>query len=286
MDSQLLDKTQSEPNLSIIDDDSTVRNFVSTRTKRKRCEDFDDFRQEMKELFDDWTEKQNKQLQKLFPILNNIQEANKGIEASITFLAEQNTEFKKKIEQMELEIKKKNEYIAIIEDRLEDTLRNSRKTCIEIRNVPVESQETKEGLVGMVDNLAKTLNTNLTKSDIKDIYKSKGPTERKSIIVELSSTLTKEQILKSAKAYNLRNRSNKLAAKHLGINKFADTPIFVCENLTPKASRLYFLARDLKKTKDYKFCWTSYGRVFLRKDEQSPIIQVHNELQIQKLINE
>ncbi|KAL0870387.1 hypothetical protein ABMA27_005397 [Loxostege sticticalis] len=291
-----LDKTHSEPNLSMADDD-THRDFVSMRNKRKRCDELSDLREEMKELFADWSERQNElftnwserqseQLKKLFPILTNIQSANASIENSIAFLAEQNTEFNKRIEQLEIELKKKNEYIAIIEDRLEGVQRNSRKTCLEIKNVPTDAQVSRDELINMMSTLANTLNTNFKKDDIKDIYKTKGTSERKSVIVELNSTIARDEILKSAKTYNLRNKTNKLTAKHLGIKKSPDTPIFIGENLTPKASRLFFLARDLKKTKGYIFCWTSYGRVFVRKDEKSPIIQIHSEAQIQKLVSD
>ncbi|KAL4710608.1 hypothetical protein ACJJTC_003244 [Scirpophaga incertulas] len=78
----------------------------------------------------------------------------------------------------------------------------------------------------------------------------------------------------------------KLRAKHLGWRKQEETPIFVSEHLTGKAARLYFLARDLAKNKLYKFCWTSLGRVYVRKNEEkdSPYIQITSEHQIQDLL--
>ncbi|KAG7308986.1 hypothetical protein JYU34_004842 [Plutella xylostella] len=258
--------------------------------KRKRVDDspndYSSFRDELIKMFEDWTAKQDKQMQKLFPILNGIQTANSTIESSISFLTEQNLDFKKKLEQLEIEIKKKNEYIIFIEDRLEELTRNSRKTTIEIKNVPLNSKETKEGMVKLVENLSKSIELNLDVKDIKDIYKSRSQTEKKTIIVELNSTFTKDNILKSAKAYNIRNKSNKLCAKHLGITSSPDTPIFIAENLTPKASRLYFLARDLKKSRNYKYCWTSYGRVYVRKEDTSPIILIQSEAQVQKMMND
>ncbi|KAL0879534.1 hypothetical protein ABMA27_003272 [Loxostege sticticalis] len=297
-----LDKTISEPNLSTAVDDLNEPRFdynVTSRSKRKRSNeelgqtDFSDFRQEIKDLFQIWSNKQDVQLQKqdaqfqkLFPILNGIQEANTSIETTLNFLAEQNTEVKRKVELLEIEVKKKDEHLAILEERLEDSLRMSRKSTIEIKNIPLDSKETKDGLISLVQNLAKTIDLPLNGADVKDIYKTKGSSEKKTVIVELNSTLIKEDFLKKAKLFNKRNHSNKLCAKHLGIKRNPDNPIFLSECLTPKAARLFFLARDLRKSKGYKYCWTSFGRVYVRRDDTSAIIHITNESTINALMKD
>ncbi|KAL4718573.1 hypothetical protein ACJJTC_002772, partial [Scirpophaga incertulas] len=84
--------------------------------------------------------------------------------------------------------------------------------------------------------------------------------------------------------FNVRNKS-KLCAKHLGFRTDEDTPIFISEHLTRYASRLYFLARGLAKSKEYKYCWTAYGKIYVRKSDNSPIINITNEAQVQHLYN-
>jgi hypothetical protein len=286
-----MDKTNSEPNISLLDDDSPPQSHIAIRQKRKRIDfvtscEFLDFQDEMKKLFENWSEKQNKQFEKLFPILTEIKTTNSTIENSMSYLAQQNTELNNKISLLETEIKKKNEYIAIIEERLEETMKTSRKSTVEIKNVPIEPKESIEGLVNMFEKLSKTLNMDIKKCDIRDIYKTKGNTDKKTIIVELNSTIAKANLIKNAKLHNIKNKTDKLCAKHLGIMKHPDVPVFVAESLTPMASRLHFLARDLKKIKTYKYCWTSFGRVYVRKEDNSPIIMIKSESQIQKLMNE
>lgn len=56
-------------------------------------------------------------------------------------------------------------------------------------------------------------------------------------------------------------------------------------NLTIHA-RLFFLARDLAKSKIYKYCWTSFGRVFVRKDDTSKIVCIQSEAQVHRLLQE
>lgn len=92
-------------------------------------------------------------------------------------------------------------------------------------------------------------------------------------------------MIKLCKTYNIKHKS-KLRAAQLGFKTSEDTPVFISEHLTAKGSRLHFLARELTKSKKYKFCWTAYGKVFLRKEENSAIITVRSEAQVQKLIQD
>ena len=65
-------------------------------------------------------------------------------------MAKQNEELKNRVELLESDGRKKDDSIAVLEDRLGDLLRTSRKTTIEIKNVPVDTKETKDGLIDMV----------------------------------------------------------------------------------------------------------------------------------------
>lgn len=139
----------------------------------------------------------------------------------------------------------------------------------------------------MVTTLSNNIGCTLSRNDVKDIYRVRGKKEGMSntpIIVETSSTLLKNDILTMSKTFNAKHKA-KLCAKHLGLRTSEDTPIFITENLTAKSARLHFLGRDLVKSKLYKFCWTSYGKVYIRKDENSPVIMLQNEMQIQQLFN-
>lgn len=89
-------------------------------------------------------------------------------------------------------------------------------------------------------------------------------------------------MLKMCKSFNIKNKS-KLRAKHMGFKKEEETPVYISEQLTAKGARLHFLARDLAKSNKYKYCWTAYGKIFVRKDENSAVIQITYEAQVQHL---
>lgn len=164
----------------------------------------------------------------------------------------------------------------------------SRRANFDIKNVPRKNNETKEDLIDMVMCLSHSIDCKITKSDIKDIYRVRGKNSEKTntpIIIETSSTLLKTDILKMAKSFNIKHKI-KLSVKHLGIKTHEDTPVFITEHLTIKGSRLHFLSRDLAKSKAYRFCWTAYGRVYVRKDEHSPIITIRSEEQVHHLLLE
>lgn len=267
--------------------------YVSHRNRKGRepdCEvDFTTFREEMKKMMSSMLAAQSSDIKKIFPTLSEIKTSNSNIEKSIAFLAAQHEELKNKIETMEIQAKKDKDYITVLEDKLEDLQRGNRKTNLEIKNVPKMPQESKEDLIKMVGHLSETVGCKIEKRDIKDIYRIqaknlKEQTKNQPIVVEMSSAIQKADFLKLAKSYNIRHKE-KLCAKHLGISINRDIPIFTSEQLTAKGARLHFLARDLARTKQYKFCWTAYGRVYVRKDENSRIITIQNESQVNSLMN-
>lgn len=287
----VLNKSMSETDLSQLTT-KTSPSHISSRIKRKRDDEFTseltEFKEEMKQMMISLFAQHKNEFKNIAPTLKEIQQTNLHIETSMAFLTAQIEEFKNKISQLESQVKEDKKYINLLEERIEDLQRDQRKGNFEIKNVPKKDREAKEDLIEIALSLSKSVGCTLNKNDIKDIYRIRGKKEgaqNTPIVVETSSSLLKTDILKASKMFNIRHKS-KLCAKHLGLRKSEDTPIFISENLTPRGSRLHFLARDLAKTKSYKFCWTAYGRVYVRKDENSMIITIRNEAQIHQLLQD
>lgn len=287
-----MNKSISDGNICETGIDVTPPNYVVQRNyKRMREEDlpseFCKFKEEMKELFQSFTKTQQTELKNITSNLKEIQLTNTNIETSVASLTKQNDEFQKKITQLELQMKKDKDYIIELEDRIEDLQRCSRKNKIEIKNVPRKNQETRDDLINMVLSLAKNINLDMSKRDIKDIFRTQGKKEgliSPPIVVELDSAILKQDLLKSTKSFNIKNKHTKLQAKHLAITSNGDVPVFISEQLTPRNARLFYLARDLAKSKQYKFCWTTFGRVFLKRDENAKVVLVKSESQVHSLL--
>ncbi|CAH2108624.1 unnamed protein product [Euphydryas editha] len=284
-----LNKSASDTDLT-----TTPPSFIFQRNKRRRAQmedsisnQLDVFKDEMRKLMISSAAQQADELRKVNTLLKDIQQSNCNIENSVSFLAAQNEEFRQKITQLETQAKQDRNHIAMLEGKIEELEMNSRKSNFEIKNVPKKTNENKDDLIEMVLNLSKTVDCNITKSDIKNIYRVRPRSaDHKSppIVVETNSTLLKNDLLKMAKSFKIKHKS-KIYSKHLGFRTQEDTPVYLAEHLTPKAARLYFLARDLVKSKNFKFCWTSYGKIYVRENEHTPIISVRNESQIHQLLN-
>lgn len=287
-----MNKSFSESNITIdtLDKSDSPSSFVSIRNKRKRenedfSVEFSAFKEEMKTLIYSMMASNSEEIKKIAPTLADIQQSNRNIENSIAFLTSQNEEYKRKIEKLETQAQEDKKYITILEDKIEDLQKGMRKTSFEIKNVPRKDNETKEDLLDMVTCLSKNISCEINRSEIRDIYRVRSRKEEQRntpIIIETMSTITKNNFLKMSKSFNIKNKT-KICAKHLGLRNEVDTPVFISENLTAKSSRLYFLGRELTKSKLYKYCWTSYGKVYVRKDDNSRVILISNEAQIQKL---
>jgi hypothetical protein len=285
-----LNRSSSENNICGLSNEVTPPNYVSQRIKRLREEDlpseFNTFKDEMRELFTKFMNEQKSHLSDIVTELKEIQTTNSNIHCAINLLTSQNEESRKKIEGLELQVKKDREYIDILENRIEDLQRSNRKNCFEMKNVPRKIQESRSDLIGMVTCLAKNISLEMNPWDIKDIFRLQGrknESQTQPIIVDLGSSILKNDLLSKVKNFNVKNKQ-KLQAKHLGHKTSEDQPVFISEQLTPKAARLFFLAREVFRTRKYKYCWTSFGRVYLRQDDNSRVVHVTSESQIHQLL--
>lgn len=281
----LMNRSMSESDISNKIENSSP-NYVVQRNKRRRepdyQADFTAFKEEMKSWILSLISESKEDIKKIYPTLMEIKHTNSNIESSIAFLSAQSEDLKKKIEQMEAQAKMDKDYITILEEKIEELQRSSRKTCLEIKNVPKASQESKEDLLKMIEKISSTIGCSIIGQDIKDIYRVNIKNKKSinpPIIVELGSTIQKTEFLKMAKTYNIKHK-DKLSTKHLGLTTNEYNPIYIAEQLTAKSARLHFLARDLAKAKNYKYCWTAYGRVYVRKDDHSPIMLIRSESQV------
>lgn len=89
--------------------------------------------------------------------LKSIREANTNIESQMSLLTTQNEEFRRKIERLELQVKQDREHITILEDKIEDLQRYTRKSSIELKNVPRKQQENQNDLVNVISSLGRTV---------------------------------------------------------------------------------------------------------------------------------
>ncbi|CAG4950735.1 unnamed protein product [Parnassius apollo] len=171
-------------------------------------------------------------------------------------------------------------YYKRIQELEEKFERETHATKIELRNVPKETHETKDDLLNILKKTGGVLGSTLQQSDVKNIYRINTKNEgNKPIIADFTSCLTKDKFISNLKKYNKTHANNKLNTKDISMDGPAK-PIYISDNLPQKTRQLFAAGRDFAKKNNYVFCWTSVGRVYLKKSEQSKpiLIKCHEDL--------
>ncbi|CAH0404911.1 unnamed protein product [Chilo suppressalis] len=254
-------------------------------------------REELRIILSELQAQQNSRMDNLEQHITDIKNQNDNMKVSTTdigtsieFVTNKLGDIQTAISRLDAERKQIGIQISQIEEKCDSLQRLSRKTCIQIRNVPKQKGETKELLFNNIHKLSSTLGLTLNMSDLRDAYRvpSKHDHTTSIIVGEFSSTLIKSNILLAAKKFNsnaIKYKTQQLNSHHLGLEG-PKVEIYLAEHLTPfTASRLFFLARDFGKTMGYDFCWTSNGLVYLQRKQDDPYILVKSEAQLQILRN-
>lgn len=283
-----LDKSSSQPELSGIHKTPPYE-YVNFRNKRPRPDDIKDqlneFKNEIKEMISSIMkagESERTLLRKdIADIKIKIQEVsntNTDIEKSIDYMSKQFDDAITKVGILEKEAIENRAQIQILQDKIENLERTSFKSAIEVRNVPAKEKETVNDLTTTIINTGKALDLHIQKSDIRDCWRLPGKQgSNRTILAEFTTVSTKTKFLQQARSFNLkRANEDKLNTEHVGIAG-KRMPIYVSEHLTSSSRGLFYLTREFARDQKYKFCWTSHGRIFLRKEEGSKQILIRGE---------
>lgn len=262
--------------------DSGSQSNVTMRVKRKGEGELHAFRTEVDSMFKELMREQQNFFSNLNAKMEEIKTQNQSLQQAVEFNSAMYDNFLKRMEILEQEKKEDRKQILVLEGKVEQLERQLRTSSLEIRNIPRKLNETKQDLVETVMQLGKVIDVSIQPTEIKDVFRINSKTEHKTILADFTSVLTKEKIIQSVKLFNKTNKVAKLNTQQLHIDG-PKLPIFVSENLTPKTKRLFFLARDYATHQGFKYCWSSVGKVFLRKEDGSPIICISSEADIASL---
>lgn len=255
---------------------------VSDPNMRKRKRDEEVTRSEILEMFSLLKKEQDEKftalMNKVERGINTNTEQYKDITCSIDFLGQKYDDLLKKINVLEEEKSADRKYINFLENRLDQMDRSLRSSCVEIRNVPKNKNgETKEDLRDIVNKVGQALNISFQSTEIRDVYRINTKKENNQpIVAELSSVFTRDKIIASVKNYNKNHQTSKFNTSNLKIAG-PPKPVYVSENLTMATKKLFYQSREFAKANCFKYCWTSRGRIYLRRADGAPFIRVNNE---------
>lgn len=277
--------TNDSPLVVNLENTIDIDDFNSVlKNKRKRSDEctsnLSPFLNQIQNMLDSLKKEQD---QKFDTLNRTLKEQNAELQRTIEFISTKYDEINMKVVKLEDLNSKNNNYIKQLEDRIDRLEFNSRAASIEIRNIPETSSETKESLRDLVTNIGNILHHPLKNEDIHQIYRSKAKHDTNgSIVVQFTTTQAKESVIRHSKKYNIKNNSNHLNTSHLKINGPVKL-IFISEHLTPKLKQLHYHARQFAKNNNYKYCWVSFGKIYLRKKEGDTKIKINNEEDLNRI---
>lgn len=268
------------------------------RLQRNNCDNnLDQFQEAVLSILMDIQSKQDKQLEAITADLVKIKQQNadiqktqKNLEEAVRFTSSQYDDIVTKIGTLEDKIKESTTIRSVqqensgqiyeLQSTLEEVNRKLRERSVEIRNIPYTRDENK---TEVVKRIYKCLSLDFSDDLVTDVSRvSTKDKNNKPLIVEMNTAQSKAQFMGSLKNYNKTHRNNPLGTNKLG---FAgnDTPVYASDYLTPHAAKLYYLARNLKRHHNYKYCWSSNGKIYVKKHDDSSAILLKTEAQVEEL---
>ena len=146
----------------------------------------------------------------------------------------------------------------------------TRRDCLEIRGIPLPEDLRVEDTNNIVLQLSQKMGIPLERNDISVSHRirSSRASVDPAIIVKFVRREMRERL------YRSRKRLKSITTADLGFS--VDKKIFINESLTPKNKELFKDCLKFKNDKSYKFLWTNAGKIFLRRNADSPVIPINS----------
>ncbi|KAH9641722.1 hypothetical protein HF086_006236 [Spodoptera exigua] len=227
-------------------------------------------------MFTSFQAQQNQKFDTLNQSMNVIKELHSELKNSVEFVSRKYDESLAKIELLQEENKTSKKQISLLEQKLEQYEKGSKASTLEIRNIPKTEPETKQQLIGMVMEVATAIqpNLNINSTEIRDVYRTKAET----IVVDFTTVTRKSEVIGSVIKYNKSQKVKKALPLNTNNIKMKGAPrnIYLSDCLTVKTQQLFYLSRQLTKRQGFHGCWTSFGKVYIRKKEGDSPIHIKN----------
>ncbi|XP_039763825.1 uncharacterized protein LOC120636417 [Pararge aegeria] len=199
------------------------------------------------------------------------------LQASYSQLQIENDHLKNDLRVLQERIDASDDQVSDLRAQFGRQQQQARINNLEIVGLP---QTSSESPVDLVLKIARHAGVELKQGDIEFAHRvqpQKTITGRpKPIVVKMKNRLCKDNLLSGLK------RKKGVCTKDIGIEG-TEKKIFVNEHLTPENKQLLKATKTLAQQKAYKYVWVRNCNIFLRKNEESPALNIRLEKDLSKI---
>lgn len=206
------------------------------------------------------------------------------------FLAAEQLDLKKKsdatndrVKLLEAEKMILSDEITALEKRLRPLEKASRNCNVEVHCVPEKKQEN---LINIFKSLCEKIEVPIHDTDIgsiRRVAKMDTTSDRpRNILATLKSERLRDSMISAYRNYNKSHRNDPLNTNILGITG-ESKQIYIAEHLSPEMKELHSKTRKVTKGR-YKYVWIQHGNIYVKKTDDSELINIKNSNCLSKLI--
>lgn len=183
------------------------------------------------------------------------------VEKENSKLAKKNAELENRVSELEIMMEGQQQY--------------ERRCNIQLDGVP---EANNENVMNLVNTLAVAVDEPIIlTSDIQAAHRipSRNTNRPRPIIIQFTNRQKRDAVVRKAKAKKLKSTNFDSNAP--------ETFVYVNDHLTPYYKSLLFEAKKLKAEKGYKHVWVRNSKIFVRKDDDEPVVRLDSLKDLAKL---
>ena len=199
-----------------------------------------------------------------------------GLEEQAKTLAQENGRLRSDSAKMKKEI-------SDLRSAIDEQAQYTRRDCLEIRGVPVTTGEDTNVIVKKIGAL---IDVDINDTDISISHRipssndgASGSTSFRHPAIVVKFTNRKNRDL----FYKARSKLKSYNTSDIGLGCNGESKIYIQESLTEAKRNLFKSCLKFRKDQKYKFIWTYYGVIYLRRNEHTPASRITSVRDLEKL---
>ena len=229
--------------------------------------------EKLEKILDEKLSPLSEQLKEALAMVNSLNTKYDKMEETLVVLQEENKALKEEHASLKAQVLSSANDLKSVQKSLNDLEQYTRRNSVEIRGIPLPKESQEEDTNEIVLQLSQKMGIPLERKDISVSHRIRSRSSvDPAIIVKFVRRKVRERL------YRARKRLKSITTADFGFS--VEKKIFINESLTPKNKELFKDCLRFKKDKSYKFLWTNAGKIFLRRNADSPVILINSSVDI------